>query len=172
MPKLEIKSRNLLYLAQVGLLAAVYFGAAKIGLSLASVEGIVSLVWPPTGIALAALLLFGYRLWPGIALGAFLVNASAGASLAAVGISIGNTLEAVTGAYLLGRFVGFRNSLERLRDVLGLVILAAAVSTTIGATIGTASLTLAGAISWAAYPSVWLVWWLGDAMGALLVAPV
>src|SRR5512134_3122200 len=133
MPKLEIKSRNLIYLTQMGLLAAVYFGAAKIGLSLASVEGIVSLVWPPTGIALAALLLFGYRLWPGIALGALMVNFSAGASLAAVGISLGNTLEAVVGAYLLNRLLGLRYSLERLRDVLGLVFLGAMVSTTISA---------------------------------------
>ncbi|MCK6630224.1 MAG: MASE1 domain-containing protein [Anaerolineae bacterium] len=140
------------------------------GLSLASFRGIVTLVWPPTGVALAALLLFGYRLWPGIALGALLVNLSAGASLAAVGISLGNTLEAVVGAYLLNR-IGLRYTLERLRDVLSLVFLGAMVSPMISAAIGAASLGLTGAMAWADYGSVWWVWWLGDAMGALVVAP-
>jgi integral membrane sensor domain MASE1 len=170
MSKVKIKSQHLLYLAQIAILALVYFGVAKIGLSLTSYRGIVTLVWPPTGVALAALLLFGYRLWPGIALGALLVNLSAGASLAAVGIALGNTLEAVGGAYLLNR-VGLRYTLERLRDVLSLVFLGAIVSTMISATIGVASLGLTGAIAWANYGSVWWVWWLGDAMGALVVAP-
>ncbi len=172
MPKTVLKSQPLLYLAQASLLAAVYFGGGKLGLSLASVEGIVTLVWPPTGIALAGLLLGGYRLWPGVFLGAFLVNILTDAPLAAVmGISVGNTLEAVTGAYLLRRLVGFRNSLERLRDVLGLVFLAAALSTIVSATSGVASLGLTGVIPWAAAASTWWVWWLGDAMGALVVAP-
>ncbi|HXV99796.1 MAG TPA: MASE1 domain-containing protein, partial [Anaerolineae bacterium] len=172
MHKTETASRYWLYVVQVVILAVVYFGAAKLGLSLASVKGIVTLVWPPTGIALAALLLFGYRLWPGVALGAFWVNIEAGASVAAVGISAGNTLEAVAGAYLLHRCVGFRNSLERLRDVLGLVGLAAVVSTMISATMGAASLGLSGVIPWTAFGSTWWVWWLGDVLGALLVAPV
>jgi PAS domain S-box-containing protein len=170
--KIKITSRYRLYAIQIVILAAVYFGAAKMGLSLASVKGIVTLVWPPTGIALAALLLGGYRLWPGIALGAFLVNLSAGASLAAVGISAGNTLEAVVGAYLLHRYIGFHNSMKRLRDVLGLVGLAAVVSPMVSATIGAASLGLGGIIPWTVYSSTWWVWWLGDALGALLVAPV
>jgi integral membrane sensor domain MASE1 len=139
MGKVKIKSPDLLYLAQLVILAAVYFGVAKLGLSLASFQGIVTLVWPPTSVALAALLLFGYRLWPGIALGALLVNLSAGASLAAVGIALGNTLEAVVGAYLLNR-VGLRYNLERLRDALSLVFLGAMVSPTISAAIGVASL--------------------------------
>ena len=173
MNKSGIKFQPLLYVAQLSLLAAVYFGGGKLGLTLSSVEDIVTIVWPPTGIALAALLLFGYRLWPGIALGAFLVNISAGASPAVVlGISVGNTLEAVVGAYLLRRVVGFDNSMQRLRDVLGLVSMAVVVSTMVSATIGAASLGLGGIIPWTAYGSTWWVWWLGDAMGALLVAPV
>jgi|GEM_PF-1484492 len=171
MSKVKIKSPYLLYLAQLVILAAVYFAVAKMGLSLASFRGIVTLVWPPTGVALAVLLLFGYRLWPGIALGALLVNLSAGASLAAVGIALGNTLEAVVGAFLLNR-VGLRYTLERLRDALSMVFLGAMVSPTISAAIGAASLGLTGAMAWANYGSVWWVWWLGDAMGALVVAPV
>lgn len=161
------------YVARVGVLAAVYFATAKFGLSLAVIHQNVSLVWPPTGIALAALLLFGYRLWPGIALGAFLINASTGVGvLTAAGIGAGNTLEALTGVYLLHRAARFRNSLERLQDVLGLVALAAGLSTMVSATIGVASLCLGGAARWADYGSLWWQWWLGDAMGALVVAPV
>jgi two-component system, NarL family, sensor histidine kinase FusK len=167
-----IKTPFLYYLAGVGLLAVIYIVGGKLGLGLSSVEGIVTLVWPPTGIALAALLLFGYRLWSGVFLGAFLVNLSTGAPLAAViGISIGNTLEAVAGVYLLRSVVGFRHSLERLQDVLNLVS-AVVISAIVGATIGTASLGLTGVIPWAAYGSTWWVWWLGDALGALVVAPV
>ncbi|MBE7469107.1 MAG: MASE1 domain-containing protein [Anaerolineales bacterium] len=170
MSKVEIKSPYLLYLAQIVILTAIYFGVAKMGLSLASFRGIVTLVWPPTGVALAALLLFGYRLWPAIALGALLVNLSAGASLATGGIALGNTLEAVVGAYLLNR-TGLRYNLERLRDAFSLVFWGAIVSPTIGAAIGVASLGLTGAGAWADYDSVWWVWWLGDAMGVLVVAP-
>jgi diguanylate cyclase (GGDEF)-like protein/PAS domain S-box-containing protein len=161
------------YLAQVGGLAAIYFAAATLGLSLATTHSNVSLVWPPTGIALAALLLVGYRLWPGIALGAFLVNASTDVSLAtAAGIGVGNTLEALAGAYLLRRVARFWNSLERLQDALGFVALAAGLSTTVSATIGVTSLCLGAAAPWALYGSLWWQWWLGDAMGALAVAPV
>lgn len=166
-------ARLVSYLSRVGILAAIYFAAAKLGLLLAGMHGNVSLVWPPTGIALAALLLLGYRLWPGIALGAFLINASTGVGLeTAGGIGIGNTLEAVSGAYLLHRFTRFRNSLERVQDVLGLVAFSAALSTTVSATIGVTSLCLGGAAPWALYGSLWWQWWLGDAMGTLVVAPV
>jgi len=154
-------------------LAAIYFGAAKLGLALAFAAEQVSAVWPPTGIALAAVLLFGYRVWPGIALGAFLANVTANEPVAtAFGIAMGNTLEAVVGAWLLRRVVGFGNSLERLKDALGLIVLAAGLSTTVSATIGVTSLCLGGVQLWSAFGSLWLTWWLGDAVGALIVAPV
>ncbi len=166
-------SRFLAYWACVGALAAIYSAAAKLGLSLAGVHQNVSLVWPPTGIALAALLLLGYRYWPGVALGAFLANATTEVSLAtAAGIATGNTLEALSGAYLLRRVGQFRPSFELLQDVLGLLVLSAGLSTMVSATIGVASLCLGGAASWAAYGQLWWQWWLGDAMGALVVAPV
>src|SRR5919202_7049808 len=93
------------YVVQVGALAAVYFAAAKVGLLLATVGAQVTLVWPPTGPALAALLLGGPRLWPGIALGATLANASTGVPVAAAcGMGTGNTLEALTAVAMLRRF--------------------------------------------------------------------
>ncbi len=157
----------------VGLLALVYFGAAKLGLALAFEAEQVTAVWPPTGIALAAVLFYGFRVWPGIFVGALLANATANEPLAtAGGIAAGNTLEAVVGAWLLLRFVQFRNSLERLRDVLGFVVLAAVVSTTISATIGVISLCLGGVQPWAAFGALWCLWWLGDAAGAVLVTPL
>ena len=161
------------YPVQMALLAAVYFGAAKVGLSMAFVAEQVTAVWPPTGIALAALLVFGYRAWPGIALGAFLANATTTAPLAtAVGISLGNTLEALVGAWLLRHLAMFDPALGRVKDVLSLVVLAAGVSTMVSATIGATSLCLGGVKPWTAYPVLWSVWWLGDAMGDLVVAPL
>jgi two-component system cell cycle sensor histidine kinase/response regulator CckA len=155
------------------LLAAVYFAAAKLGLLAAVAQPVVSSAWPPAGIALAALLLFSVRLWPGIALGAFLLNASAGVSIAgAAGIAAGNTLEAVVGALLLTRAAHFRPSLERLRDVLALALFGGVVSTAVSATIGVVSLWLSGAITPAATRQLWLVWWSGDAIGVLVITPL
>src|SRR3954453_4414291 len=101
------------YAAKAAVLAAVYYGAAKLGLSLAFETSSVTAIWPPTGIALAALLLWGYRLWPGVALGALLANGWTGVPLYTVlGIAAGNTLEALAGAYLLRELTDFRASLD------------------------------------------------------------
>src|SRR5213080_444898 len=128
------------YMAKVAGITVVYYGAAKLGLSLAFAAPSVTAIWAPTGIALAALVLWGPRVWPGVALGALLANAWTGVpAITVLGITCGNTLEAVVGRYLLQRS-GFRPSLERVRDVLAFVILAAAISTTVSATIGVASL--------------------------------
>jgi two-component system cell cycle sensor histidine kinase/response regulator CckA len=167
-----LMSRKLRYPVAVVLLAAVYFASAKVGLLAAVAQPVVSSAWPPAGVALAALLLFPVRLWPGIAIGAFLLNATAGVPLAgAAGIAVGNTLEAVLGALLLRRVAHFRMSLERLQDVLALA-LAAVASTPLSATIGVASLWLSGAIPAAAYWPLWLVWWSGDSIGILIVTPL
>jgi PAS domain S-box-containing protein len=129
-------------------------------------------VWPPTGIALAALLLRGYRLWPGIMLGAGIANLLTGAPIfVALGIASGNTLEALLGAYALRRIPGFRTSLDRLRDVLALIVLAAMLSTMVSATIGVTSLYLGGIVSPAQIGQAWRAWWVGDLIGDLLVAP-
>lgn len=153
-------------------LAGVYFGAAKLGLSLSFAVEQVTLVWPPTGIALAAVLLLGHRVWPGIWLGAFAANALVHEPLAtACAIAVGNTLEALTGAWLLRR-VGFRTTLDEVKDVLALAALAAVASTMVSATIGTASLLVSGLHPWTAFGYIWWAWWIGDAISALVVAPI
>jgi integral membrane sensor domain MASE1/anti-sigma regulatory factor (Ser/Thr protein kinase) len=163
---------RLLYIAKIAGVAAAYYGSAKLGLSLAFETGSVTAIWPPTGIALAALILWGYRVWPGVALGALLANAWTGVPLYAVlGITVGNTLEALAGAYLLRRFADFRPSLDRVRDVIALVALAGTLSTTISATFGVTSLLLADEITGGEFGSVWRTWWLGDLGGDLIVAP-
>jgi diguanylate cyclase (GGDEF)-like protein/PAS domain S-box-containing protein len=156
--------------------AAVYVAAAKFGFTMALTAEQVTLVWPPTGLALAALVLYGpfsRRLVAGIFFGAFFANVTAHETPAvAVCVAAGNTLEAVAGAYLIRRFTGLRTSLDRLPHALGLVVFGALLSTTISATIGVASLCAGGIQPWTAYGSLWWTWWLGDAAGALLIAPV
>lgn len=152
--------------------ALLYFAAAQAGLMFAVVGSTVTLVWPPSGIALVAILVFGPRIAFGIALGAFLANAWTGLPLLlAAGIAMGNVLEALAGAFLLKRLARFRNTLDRRRDVFALIILAAVCSTTLGAFVGVASLSLGGLVSLNDYAMVWSIWWLGDMMGVLVVAP-
>jgi signal transduction histidine kinase len=153
-------------------LAAAYFAAGKFGLSLALVNTSTTAVWPPTGIALAALLLASPRVWPGIAIGAFLVNVTTTADVtSSIGIAVGNTLEAIIGARLVSRFANGSRAFERPQDVLKFAALAALLSTVVSATIGTTSLQLAGLADPARFGAIWFTWWLGDASGALVVAP-
>ncbi|MFY9665447.1 MAG: MASE1 domain-containing protein [Candidatus Cybelea sp.] len=154
------------------LVAVAYLAAAKFGFSLAFATKQVTAIWPPTGIAIAALLLYGYRVWPGIWLGAFASNALSSEPVwTAAAIATGNTLAPVFGAYLLRRF-GFQNELERVRDVVLLVVCGSAVAMTVSATNGVICLALAGIVPWSSGPSTWLLWWTGDAMGVLFVAPL
>lgn len=158
------------YLMHVALLVALYVGTAKLGLSLHAVGGFATAVWPPTGLALVALVLGGYRLWPGIALGAYLVNVWAGAPLlVAAGMALGNTFEALLGAAFLRHVVRIRPALDRLRDVAGLVG-AALLSTLVSATVGATSGWLGGVIATDVYDKAWRTWWLGDMNGDLVVA--
>lgn len=154
------------------LLAAGYFFAATLGLKLAIVHKSATAVWPPTGISLAVLLFFGRRLWPGIFIGAFLANLTTEGNLfTSLGIAAGNTLEAVIGSTLVGRFAGGVHLFDRTRQIFKFVLLAVLGSTLISATIGVASLSLGGYAPWARFGSIWLTWWLGDASGAILFAP-
>jgi integral membrane sensor domain MASE1/anti-sigma regulatory factor (Ser/Thr protein kinase) len=154
------------------LVAIAYVIAAKFGFTLAFTTKQVTAVWPPTGIALAALLLWGYRVWPGIWAGAFASNAMTSEPVwTAAAIATGNTLAPMLGNFLLRRF-GFENTLERVRDVLLLALFGAAIPMTVSATNGVVNLALAGIVSWNAFPLVWSVWWSGDAMGVLFVAPL
>lgn len=153
-------------------LAVVYFAAGKLGLRLAIVNPSASSVWPPTGIALAALLILGYDVWPAILIGAFAVNMTTTGSVAAsLGVAAGNTLEALLGAYLVCTLAHGRRAFASAEDVLKFAFLGGAVSTTISATLGVASLSAAGFIAPGHRAEVWLTWWLGDLMGAIVVAP-
>jgi signal transduction histidine kinase len=154
------------------LLVAIYFVAGKLGLTLAFVNASATAVWPPTGLAIATLMIMGVRFWPAILVGAFAVNVTTSGNVpSSAGIAIGNTLEAVIAAGLVERWAGGRNAFERPRDVLRFAILAGVLATAVSATIGVASLVLAGLASWADFSPIWLTWWLGDASGALVVAP-
>src|SRR5215475_10619676 len=157
---------------QLGLLTLAYFAAGKLGLTLAVVNASVSPVWPPTGIALASFLLLGPRVWPAIFIGAFLVNVTTTGSIASsLGIAIGNTCEGRLGAELVRLFANGRNVFDRARDVFKFVVLAALFSTTVSATIGVTSLVLGGYANWRDFGAIWFTWWLGDAVGALIVGP-
>src|SRR2546430_15969944 len=153
-------------------LAAVYYFAAKLGLRFAYINSSVTTIWPPTGIALAAFVLLGYRVWPAILGAAFLANfATTGAVLPSIGIAIGNTAEGLLGAYLVNRFARGGRVFNRVRDIMRFTVLAALVSTIVSATIGIVSLALGGLLSWHDAPRVWLTWWLGDAVGDIVIAP-
>jgi signal transduction histidine kinase len=161
------------YALAVAALAIVYILAARAGLMMDAVAGFATLVWPPSGLSLAALLLFGAGLWPGVFIGAFVANLMAGAPVpVALGIGVGNALEAVLAVYALRRIPDFQVSLERLADVIGLIVLAAGLSTMVSATLGVTSLYLGGIISSAQLGETWRAWWLGDLIADLLVAPV
>jgi len=160
-------------LAVIALLATVYVAAGRLGLVISAVGGFATPVWAPTGLSLAALLFFGLRLWPGVALGALLVNLWAGATAGvALAISAGNTLEALLGAYALRRIPGFDPELSRLKDVLALVVLAAGLSSVVSATVGVSTLFLSGLLPKDQLVQTWRVWWVGDVVGDIVVAPV
>src|SRR5216110_656846 len=166
-----MQSRAFSGLLVIGLLTLVYFIAGKFGLLLASLHASASPVWPPAGIALGALLLLGYRAWPAIFVGAFLVNVTTAGNVAtSLAIASGNTLEAVCGAWLVNRFAGGTTVFDRPQGVFKFA-LAAVVSTIISPVFGVTSLALAGFADWTNYGPIWLTWWLGDTTGDLLVAP-
>ena len=154
-------------------LAVVYALTAKVGLTLAFAHPSATAVWPPTGIALAACLMWGYAIWPAIFVAAFIVNvATAGSVATSIGIAAGNTLEAVIGCYLVTRFAGGRAAFERPEDTLRFAALAGLLSTTVSATLGVSSLALGGYAAWAEFGMIWLTWWLGNVGGVLIVTPV
>ncbi|MFN0007939.1 MAG: MASE1 domain-containing protein [Planctomycetota bacterium] len=168
-----MRARGLATIAISISLTAIYFVVGKLSLQAASVSPSASPVWPTTGLALAALILLGTRHWPAVLVGAFLVNASTlGYAATSFGIAVGNTLEAVLGAALTIRFAHGRRAFDRPFDYLRFVVLAGLSATAVSATFGVTSLYLGGFAEWPAYSSVWTTWWLGDAGGALIVAPL
>lgn len=153
----------------ISILALAYFLGAKLGLAVAL--GLSSPVWPAAGIALAAIVLGGPRIWPGILLGSFLADLTVPVSpLGALGVAVGATLEALLAAYLFKRCGGLA-SLRRARDILLLVLVTALVAP-LSATVGNVSQCLIGYSSWAQFGFQWMTWWLGDLVGVIVVAPL
>ncbi|HEX5607692.1 MAG TPA: MASE1 domain-containing protein [Candidatus Binatia bacterium] len=159
-------------MTKILLVAGVYFCAGKLGLSWAHIHISVSAVWPPSGLALAALLLWGCRLWPGIFVGAFVLNATTqGTVVTALGIATGNTLEALFAAWAVNTFANGAKAFERARNTFRFVVLAPLLSPVVSATLGTLSLTVSGFARPEQFGAIWLTWWLGDAVGELIFAP-
>jgi len=158
------------HLAVTGVL---YFLAGMAGLAVPFTAGNVSPVWPASGVALACLLLFGLRCWPAIYLAAFLINFLWHLPLmASLGLAGGNTAAAVAGAFMLRSIPGFQTSLTRLRDMLGLMVLAAFLCSAISSSIGTGIFLFSGLRPWSVETPLWTLYYLGDAMGILLAAPL
>ena len=159
--------------ALIGLaVCAAYILAGKLSLRFATVHPSASPFWPPTGIAIATLLILGRRFWPTIFLGAFLVNlTTAGTTLTSLGIALGNTVEALLATYLVTRFANGRRAFENSWDILRFALYAGILSTGVAATTGVLSLALGGLASWGQYGPIWRTWWLGDATGALVFTP-
>jgi diguanylate cyclase (GGDEF)-like protein/PAS domain S-box-containing protein len=154
------------------LLLLLYYIAGRAGLALAYINTSASAVWAPTGIALAAMLVFGRRFWPSILLGAFLVNITTAGSLpASLLIAVGNTLEGMTGAWLVECYAGGRQTFDTVRNIVKFVLLGALAASMVSATVGVTALMLTGLANWAQYGPIWLTWWLGDASGAIIVTP-
>src|SRR6266566_2021385 len=159
-------------LPTLSILTLFYFIVGKLSLTLAFVHVSASPVWPPAGIALAALIVLGYRACPAIFVGAFLVNVTTAGNVAtSLAVAGGNTLEAVFGAWLVNRFAGGTTVFDRPQGVAKFA-LAAVVSTVISPAVGVTSLALGGFADWANFGAIWLTWWLGDTTGDLLIAPL
>ena len=165
--------RSLVVLFANVMLATVYFLSAKVGLSLASINPSATAVWPPTGIAIASVLILGSRVWPGIWIGAFLANSTtAGSWATSAGIASGNTLEALAAALLVRQFAGGTRAFDRSAGTFRFVLYAAVISTALSASVGVSVLELAGYADLQRYGPIWLTWWLGDAVSALTLAPL
>jgi integral membrane sensor domain MASE1 len=171
-----------LLLAQVVAVAVSYYSFGRLGLSLALPPGQATAIWPPSGIALAAVLLLGYRVWPGILLGSFLANIQdladpvgilplTKAIVVALSIGAGSTLQACLGASLITRVTMSRFPFDRTQDVFKFVGIETIVCV-VAPTIGVTTLCLAGFVSWSIYGNTWWTWWLGDLTGVVVFAPI
>jgi PAS domain S-box-containing protein len=161
------------YLSTLLAVTLAYFVLAKLGLRLASINPSASPIWPPTGLALAAVLLGGLRIWPAIFIGAFAANATtAGTYETSAAIALGNTLEGVVGGFLIERWSGGRETFASPLRVAKFALVSVGPATVISATVGVVTLSVAGFAAWANFTPIWITWWLGDAAGALVVTPV
>jgi signal transduction histidine kinase/integral membrane sensor domain MASE1/CheY-like chemotaxis protein len=167
------RRRGLDYIAGLIGIGLAYFALAKIGFALALIHPSASAIWPATGFALAAILLWGYRVWPAIFLAAMIANATAAGSIVtSISIATGNTLEALVGAVLINAWSGGRDTFSTSSAVAKFVVVCVALAAPISATVGVTTLAIGGYAEWASFPSIWLTWWLGDMISALVVTPV
>jgi integral membrane sensor domain MASE1 len=159
-------------LATVAFVAVIYFVVGEIGLRPATPNHSVTAIWLPAGISLAALLLRGYRAWPGIFLGAFLLSvAITGSILISLPLALGNTLAVLLGAYLVNRYANGKNAFSKAPDVLRFVFFAAMLAPALCATWGVSLLCLGGFAKLTDLPQLWFVWWVGDMLGILFLTP-
>ncbi|MCC8971034.1 MASE1 domain-containing protein [Bradyrhizobium brasilense] len=165
--------RRISHAAGLVTIGAIYFGLAKGGLALASIHPSATPIWPPTGVALAAVLLWGYRTWPAIFVAAMIANATTAGSIGtAIAIATGNSLEAVVGAYLINRWSNGCHTFSSPNSVAIFAVICVVIATPISASIGLISLAIAGYIEPTYFVDAWITWWLGDVTGALVIAPV
>lgn len=165
--------RGISYAGGLVAIGVIYFALAKGGLALASIHPNATPIWPPTGVALAAVLLWGYRIWPAIFTAAVIANATTAGSVAtAIAIATGNSLEAVVGAYLINRWASGCNTFSRPNSVAKFALICIVIATPISASIGLTSLAAAGYIDRTNFVNAWVTWWLGDVTGALVITPV
>lgn len=163
---------NIRYFIVILCLGAIYHLAARLGLLMANVQANTSPVWPPTGIAIAALLIFGIRYWPGVALGVLFGYFFNNNPLkVTIGFTIGNTLESVVIVYVLCRYTNVNIALTRIKDVISLTLISA-LGTTISASVGVITLLIFGSEIQSVIWTVWYTWWIGDFMGALVLTPL
>ena len=174
-------NKILLLFNKILLLATAYFVTGKLGLMLAVPPGYATAIWPPSGIALAGIIVFGWRAWPGILLGSFLVNVSLDSSsiltaIFSLGIPLiigtGAALQAVIGAILVRRFASFPNDLAHVNEVFTFLFWGALVSCLVNATISVTTLMLSGKITVSNFLFNWWTWWLGDVIGVLIFTPL
>src|SRR5579859_1531696 len=167
------QNQKLTTFTRVVVLIAFYFVGGLVGKQSSFLSGSVALVWPPAGIALAAILLFGYRFWPGVAFGAILFSLTDGTPLGffTFGTAIGNTMGAIVCAYLLKRIIAFDNAMERTRDVGGYILLACILGTTVNALFNVVGLAYSGGMAWDNLFSTTLVWWVPNALAGLVITP-
>ena len=168
-----MKRKILPLISRTLIVAIVYFAGAELGLSLAALHSNVTPVWPPTGIAIASLLIFGRQVWPGIFAGALVANLLTSIPVfSSVGIAVGNTLEALVAYWLLRRSKRWKGTFESVASVLTFVVYAAVLAPLVSATIGSLSLCLGDPSQWDRFTTLWLTWWMGDGFGALIVSPL
>jgi len=171
-PEIDFR-RGISYAGGLVSIGVIYFALAKGGLALASIHPSATPIWPPTGLALAAVLLWGYRSWPAIFTAAVIANATTAGSVAtAIAIATGNSLEAVVGAYLINRWSSGCNTFSTPNSVAKFALICFVIATPISASIGLTSLAIAGYIEQTNFANAWVTWWLGDVTGALVIAPV